>query len=267
MARAAACVLPPLRSGTTANGVYFEVHGSGTPLFLGFPLMASHAAVFGAEAGAVRDRFLAGLVDRYSVLLADYPSIGRSATIPPAQLTLDRVCADMLAVADAAGFTRFAWWGATFGAVTGMTLAARSERVTALLSAGWSPLGTPYPAMVEAARAQSHDPPAHARVVLRDLAQYAQWGTFYSSLGTGWEEGTVPQIRCARAVIYGEQAESSVGDCPLPIAATVRARRAELIRLGWRVVELPGADASLVLQPDSLVPAARSFFDSVLSVS
>jgi len=265
MSRAAAVAVPALRSGTTATGVYYEVHGSGTPLFLGFPFMASHAEVFGAEAGAARDRFVAGLIDRYCVLLADYPSIGRSATIPPAQLTIDRVCSDMLAVADAAGFDRFAWWGATFGAVTGMALAARSDRVTALLSAGWSPLGTPYPAMVEAALAQLHDPPAHARVMLRDLAQYAQWSTFYSSLGAGWEEGTVPRIRCPRAVIYGEHAESSVGDCALPIAATVRARRADLVRRGWRVVELPGADASLVLQPEPLVPAARRFFDSVLS--
>lgn len=267
MSRPAAAAVPSLRSGTTANGVYFEVHGSGTPLFLGFPLMASQTDVFGAEAGAVRDSFLAGLVDRYSVLLTDYPSIGRSTTIPAVQLTLDRVCADMLAVADAASFARFAWWGGTFGAVTGMALAARSDRVTALLSAGWSPLGTPYKGMVAAVLAQLHDPPAHARVILRDLAQYAQWSTFYSSLGEEWEKDTMPRIRCPRAVIYGEQAESSVGDCPLPIAATVRAHRAELVRMGWEVVELPGADASLVLQPDPLVPAARSFFDSVLSVS
>lgn len=267
MSRATAAVMPALRSGTTPSGVYYEVHGSGTPLFLGFPLMASHGEVFGAEAGAARDRFLADLLDRYCVLLADYPSIGRSATIPPAQLTLDRVCADMLAVADDAGVERFAWWGATFGAVTGMALAARSDRVTALLSAGWSPLGMPYPAMVEAALAQLHDPPMHARVMLRDLAQYAQWGTFYSSLGAGWEEGTVARIRCPRAVIYGEHAVSSVGDCPLPIAATVRARRTDLVRLGWEVIEIPGADASLVLQPEPLVPAARRYFDSVLSDS
>ena len=63
---------------------------------MGFPLMASQAEIFGAEAGAMRDAFLAGLTDTCQVLLLDYPSIGRSADIPGDQLTADRVCADRL---------------------------------------------------------------------------------------------------------------------------------------------------------------------------
>lgn len=253
----------PVLDGTTASGLRWELHGRGHPLFLGFPLMASHARIFGPGAAGVREGFLTRLVDRYRVLLVDYPSIGGSATIPPAQLTIDRVCADMLEVADAAGFDRFAWWGGTFGAVTGLALAARSERVSALLCAGWSPLGIPYAGMVEAARAQLHDPPAHARVVLRDPAQYAQWNTFYASLGADWERRTLARVRCPRAVIYGERAESSVGACPLPLAATIRAHRSELESLGWRVVELPGADAGVILDPAAFSPAAREFLDSV----
>lgn len=249
--------------GVTAGGLRFAVHGAGRPLFLGFPLMASHAAIFGAGAAATLDGFLDRLTDRYRVLLVDYPSIGGSASIPPHELTLDRVCDDMLAVADAAGFDRFAWWGGTFGAVTGLALAARSARVSALVCAGWSPLGIPYADMVRAARAQEHDPPPHARVVLREPAQYAQWSTFYGSLGHDWESRTTPRVRCPRAVIYGERAESSVGDCPLPLAASIRARRAELDALGWRVVELPGADAGAILDPAVFAPAAREFLDSV----
>ncbi len=264
MSRHAAAAVPALRSGSTPTGVYFEVHGTGTPLCLGFPMLASHAAVFGEEAGRSRDRFLAGLTDRYSVLLVDYPSIGLSRTIPAQELSIDRVCDDMLAVADAAGFERFAWWGGTFGAVTGLALASRSDRVSALVCAGWSPLGMPYQGMVEAARAQLHDPPAHSRVMLREPAQYAQWCVFYSSLGADWEARTVSRIRCPRTVIYGERAESSVGACPLPIAATLRARGPELQRLGWHVVELQGADAGLILDPGQIVPAARQFLDSVL---
>ena len=256
---------PPFRSGTSSSGVYFEVHGTGTPLFLGFPIMASHAHVFGAAAASVRSGFLTKLVDRYQVLLSDYPSIGRSATIPPSELTIDRVCDDMLGVADAAGVDQFAWWGGTFGAVAGLALAARTDRVTALVSAGWSPLGTPYAGMVSAARVQLHDPPAHARVMLREPGQYLQWSTFYDSLGAGWEATTLSRLRCPRAVIYGERAESSVGDCPLPIAATLRERTPELTQLGWHIVEVPSADASLILEPDRLVPPARTFLDSVFT--
>ncbi|MFO0333648.1 MAG: alpha/beta fold hydrolase [Pseudomonadota bacterium] len=250
-------------AGHTARGVHFEVHGTGAPLFLGFPMMASYAAVFGSAAAATQRGFLDRLADRYRVLTVDYPSIGGSATIPPHELTIDRVCDDMLAVADAAGFDGFAWWGGTFGAVTGLALAARSERVSALVCAGWSPLGIPYSDMVRAAADQLHDPPPHARVVLREPSQYAQWPTFYGSLGPDWERRTVARIDCPRAVIYGEHAESSVGRCPLPLAATIRGCRAELEQLGWSVIELPGADAGVILDPAVLVTAARRFLDSV----
>lgn len=254
-------------SGMSASGVYYEVHGAGVPLFLGFPLMASHAQVFGDAAGKVLDEFLASLTDRYRVLLVDYPSIGRSRTIPSDELTIDRVCTDMLAVADAAGIDRFAWWGGTFGAVTGLALAARSDRITALVSAGWSPLGTPYAAMVLAARAQQQDPPPHSRVMLRSPSQYGQWCTFYGSLTEDWESRMAAGIRCPKAVIYGEHAASSVGTCPLPIADMLRARSNELAAHGWQLVEVPGADANMILEPGRIVPPARRFLDSVLQAS
>jgi pimeloyl-ACP methyl ester carboxylesterase len=256
----------PVSSGTTVSGLRYEVHGSGEPLFLGFPLMASHAEIFGEDAGRVRRGFLERLLDSYRVLFIDYPSIGGSTTIPPSELTVDRVIGDLLEVADAAGFERFAWWGGTFGAVAGMALAARSQRVSALVCAGWSPLGMPYSGIAAAARAQLGDPPPHARAVLRSPSQYAQWCTFYDSLGDAWETRTVPAIRCPRAVIYGEHAATSAGSCPLPLAATIRSRRAELAALGWHVAEIPAADAGLVFEPELLVPAVREFLDTALKI-
>jgi pimeloyl-ACP methyl ester carboxylesterase len=263
----ASIAMQPVARGRTSSGVYYEVHGRGVPLFLGFPVLASYASIFGADAAGVRDGFLARLVDRYSVLLVDYPSIGGSDTIPADALTLDRVCDDLLAVADAAGFDRFAWWGATFGAVAGLELAARTSRVAALVSAGWSPLGMPYDGMVRGAREYGDVPPPHARVILRTPAQYAQWATFYGSLPPRWEEDVNARLTCPRVVVYGANAESSVGSTALPIAATIRASRARLESLGWRLVEVPDADAALVLDPAALVPPARAFLDSVLPES
>jgi len=261
---AALRAIQPERQGS-AHGVYYEVHGHGVPLLLGFPLMASHAEIFGANAAAVRDGFLSRLNGRYRVLIADYPSVGRSRTIPPAELTLERACADMLAVADAAGFGRFAWWGATFGAVIGMALAARTDRITALVNAGWPPLGVPYPAMVKAAMAQLRDPPPHARILLRQPGQYAQWGTFYGSILKDWDSSVVARIRCPRTVIYGARAETSVGDLPMPVADWIRSRRGELEAQGWRLAELPGCDSGVVLDPQALVPSGLAFLDEVLS--
>ncbi len=135
---------------------------------------------------------------------------------------------------------RFAWWGGTFGAVTGIALAARSDRVSALVCAGWPPLGAPYADMVRGARAQLADPPPHARVILREPAQYAQWSTFYASVAAVDEAAQLARLRCPRLVVFGANAESSVGDVPLPLAATIRARRAELEHAGWRLAEVAG---------------------------
>ena len=254
----------PAASGQTAGGVYYEVHGAGVPLFLGFPVMASAEVIPIGERGPLPARYLAGLTDRYRVLVADYPSIGRSRTVPPAEFTVERACADLLAVADAAGFDRFAWWGGTFGAVIGLQLATRTERLTALVTAGWPPLGAPYAAMLEGTRKSVANPPASARVILREPAQYAQWVSFYESLAPWPEASEVARIACPRFVPYGAAGNSSVADLPLPLADTIRARRAELEALGWELAEVPGRDGALILDPETLVPVVRSFLDRVL---
>lgn len=250
-------------SGTTAGGIYYEVHGRGRPLYLGFPIMASHGEIFGAAAGAVRDAFLARLTDRYRVLIADYPNIGRSHSPPPEQMTIDRVCSDLLSVADAAGFDRFAWWGGTFGAVTGLHIAANTDRLTALVCAGWPPVGVSYADMVRGGRAGLADPPAHARVILRTPAQYAQWVTFYESVADWADAESVQRIRCPRAVVYGEHGNSSVADIPLPLVSLIRERREWLQSLGWYVHEIAGADSALILDPNKLVPVVTDWLDGV----
>jgi len=252
-------------SGTTRGGVYYEVHGhSGRPLFLAFPVTASPDALPSGGGPPVGPRFLSRLTDRYRVLVADYPSVGRSATVPPAEFTVGRVCADLLGVADAAGFERFAWWGGTFGAIVGLQLATRTDRLTALVSAGWPPLGGPYAAMLQGTRLNAPNPPAHARAILREPAQYAQWVTFYESLA-GWPEATeVARIACPRLVAYGANAEADVAGIPLRPAATIRERRTELETLGWQVIEVPDRDSALILDPETLVPVVRRFLDRVL---
>lgn len=252
-----------MKAGTTRGGIYYEVHGAGRPLFLGFPIIASHAAIFGEASARVRDDFLDALTDRYRVVLADYPNIGKS-TVPAAnEMTIERVCADMLSVADAADFERFAWWGGTFGAIVGLNLAARTDRLSAVVSAGWPPLDAPYAEMLRGAQANLANPPEHARVILRSPAQYSQWVTFYASLQDWPEADAVAGIRCPRLVVYGANAESSVGDIPLHLGATVRNNCSRLEALGWRVVEVADADAALILQPARLVPVVKGWLDSV----
>jgi len=247
------------------NKIHFEVHGSGIPLFLGFPLMASYAEIFGAASAPVLSGYLDRLTDRYRVLLVDYPSIGKSGSIPTAELTADRVCADLLRTADAAGFDRFAWWGFSWGGAVGLQLASRTDRLTALVCGGWPPLGAQYAELLQAAREAAAKPPASAMAVLRQASQYAQWVTFYESIRDWPEAEAVARITCPRMAFAGSAGDPTAGnDIPVSIATTIRQRRDELEAMGWCVREIPGRDHSVCLDPAIVVPVVREFLDTVL---
>jgi pimeloyl-ACP methyl ester carboxylesterase len=257
--------MKPDSPAVPSTTVHYEVHGAGIPLFLGFPLMASHAEIFGAESAPVLRGYLDRLTDRYRVLLVDYPSIGKSGSIPPAELTADRVCADLLGVADAAGFDRFAWWGFSWGGAVGLQLASRTDRLTALVCGGWPPLGAPYAELLQASREAAANPPASVMAVLRDASQYAQWVTFYASIRDWPEAQAVARIGCPRMTFAGSAGDPTAGhDVPVLIASTIRERRTELEALGWWVREIPGHDHSVCLDPATVVPVVREFLDAVL---
>lgn len=246
------------------SGVYYEVHGSGEPLLLGFPLMASHAEIFGDEAAAVKDGFLAGLTDAWRVLLLDYPNIGRSRETRPEDLTAEQVCRDLLAVADAAGFSRFAYWGYSWGANAGLQLATRTDRLTALVIGGWPPVGAQYADLLAAAEEQMADPPASSHMVLRSPAQYAQWVHYGRSMA-GWDEGqALVRIRCPRLVYAGGEGDVYAGRHLLRNASMLRARRQELEAAGWQVLLIEGRDHALGLDPAAVVPPVRAFLDAEL---
>ena len=62
-------------------------------------------------------------------------------------MTADTV-ADILAIADAAGAETFAWWGYSYGGAVGLQLAARTDRVSALVVGGFPPLWQPLSDML-----------------------------------------------------------------------------------------------------------------------
>src|SRR5262245_22932471 len=69
--------------------------------------------------------------------------------------TIDHVCADMLSVAEKVGAARFAWYGFSWGAVVGLQMAIRTNRLTALACGGWPPLGGQYRETLAAAEAMA----------------------------------------------------------------------------------------------------------------
>jgi pimeloyl-ACP methyl ester carboxylesterase len=248
------------------TGVFHVLHGpaEGRPLLVTLPLMASFDAVFGPALAPVRQGYLDRLTDRYRVLLVDYPSIGQSHDIAPPDLTADRVCADLLGVANAAGFDRFAYWGYSWGGNVGLQLATRTDRLSALVVGGWPALGGPYAALLAAIRQKLPNPEPSSLVVLRSPAQYAQWLHYAESIA-GWpEHDAVAGIHCPRLNVFGSEGDLVEAGIPVPIASNTRRHRAELEALGWRVHEIAGHGHALCMQPEVAVPPVRAFLDEVL---
>jgi pimeloyl-ACP methyl ester carboxylesterase len=247
-----------------ASGVNYALQGQGQPLLLGLPLMASFTQLFGAELQAVLDGYQDRLTDRYRVLRVDYPSIGGSRDIAPDDLSADRVCADLLAVATAAGFDRFAYWGYSWGAAAGLQLAARTDRLTALVLGGWPPLDAPYAGILRATRLKQPDPEPSSLKVLRSKAQYRQWEAYYASMLHWPEAESVASIRCPKMVFFGGDGDLVEAGIPIRIASLIRAHRVRLEQLGWAVHEIPGQGHGVCMAPDLVVPPVRSFLDRVL---
>jgi pimeloyl-ACP methyl ester carboxylesterase len=243
------------------TGVFYTLHGQGRPLMITLPLMASFTEIFGAELEPVLQGYLGRLTDAYRVLLVDYPSIGASRDIAPRELTADRVCADLLGVATAAGFERFAYWGYSWSGAVGLQLASRTDRLDALVIGGWPPLDGPYDAILAAARRKLPNPEPSSLKMLRSPAQYAQWIAYYESM-RGWpERESVERIACARMVLFGGDGDLVEAGIPVTIASNIRRQRATLERLGWTVHEIAGHGHAVCMQPELVVPPVRAFLD------
>jgi pimeloyl-ACP methyl ester carboxylesterase len=182
-----------------------------------------------------------GFVDRYRVILIDYPPLDATAD----SFTPNRVCADILAVADAAAVDRFAWYGYSFSAVVGLQLASRTNRLTALVCGGWPPLGAPYQDMQNA-----QGPNIFAG--------------FYRNL-THWNDReAAAALKVPRLVFAGANDIISAPGVVVRIGSLIAEHRVELETAGWSVRLLDGFAHELGVRPDVVVPVVRQFLDPIL---
>jgi pimeloyl-ACP methyl ester carboxylesterase len=191
------------------------------------------------------------LTDSYRVVVIADPTDNSPANI--ASYTANRVCADVLAVADAAGVDRFAWYGFSFGSVVGLQLASRTDRLSALACGGWPPLGGQYAetlAYAEAEAAQGRTTPAL---------------TFYRSI-RGWpEREAVSKFTCPRMAFAGNKDEFVAGAATrIRIGPLIAEHRAELERMGWTIQLVDGFGHGLGGRPDVIMPILRQFLDPIL---
>jgi pimeloyl-ACP methyl ester carboxylesterase len=235
----------------TSLGVelYYEVHGnpSGPNLFLTVPLSATpHWLVRG-----LKGEYLSHFTDRYKVLLADYPYSGKSDKIPDyKQLTVEQVCSDYLALADAAGMDRFGIAGYSWGGVSSLQLATRSDRVSALAVGGWPALGGPYADLLALSQ----------KFVRWWISSATQWVTYYQGLQSWPEHEEVAKLKMPR-LNYVDSTDDGSGN----LFAHFSENRAELERLGWQTAVIEsGSGHRGGMRPENAGPLLRKFFDSAL---
>lgn len=188
------------------------------------------------------------LMERYRVVVMDYPpAVIRDSTSQSVieSFTPGRVCGDVLAVADAVGADRFAYYGFSWGGVVGLQLATRTDRLSALICAGWPPLGAPYKDMAKA-------------------AGQPIYSTFYEHLTSWREREAISRITCPRLTFAGREDVITTPDVTARIGPLIAEHRNELERMGWRVRLVDGFKHDLGFRADIAMPLVREFLDSVL---
>jgi pimeloyl-ACP methyl ester carboxylesterase len=219
--------------------------------------------------------------------------VPKSDTLTPANLA-----GDLLAVADAAGADRFAYYGYSWLALAGLQLAIRTDRLSALAMGGFPPLDGPYAQMLQvttaahgmamanaaspgstttasqpskqpSAEGESPGEPDWSQVeVSLTEAQTRQFVTLYQALQDFDDRAAQAQLRCPRLCVVGSADEITYderwGGVHVSLAGPVISRRAELEALGWQVRVLEGLDHTQAMQAVHVLPILRPWLISRL---
>jgi pimeloyl-ACP methyl ester carboxylesterase len=262
-----------------------EVEGDGPTVLLAvnpWPVEGAQAEEmrrWGADPALGRS-LIDGLSDNFRVVAFDYE--GHVLQVPkPGTLTPANVAGDLLAVADAAGADRFAYYGYSWLALAGLQLAIRTDRVAALVMGGFPPVDGPYAQMLavtmathELAMANAASPPAteppeepagepdwsQVQVTLSE-AQTRQFVTLYQALRGFDDRAAQARLSCPRLCVVGSADEIDYderwGGVHVSMAGPVIGRRAELEGLGWDVRVLEGLDHMQAMQAAQVLPILR----------
>jgi len=262
----------------------FEVSGDGPALLMPVnprPVegpKADEMRAWGVDPALGRS-LIDGLSDAYRVIAFDYEA---EVLAHPVELTPDRIAADFLAVADAAGAERFAFYGYSWLALSGLQLAMRTDRLTALAMGGFPPLDGPYAQMLAVTRAthaMSGQPAAAESAtttpgddfdwstveVTLTPEQTQQFVTLYEALQE-FDDSAVT-LQCPRLCFAGsadviEYAERW-GGVRVDIAGPLLHRRADLEAAGWDVQVLDGLDHTQAMQAPNVLPVLRPWLDGL----
>ncbi|WP_433514542.1 alpha/beta fold hydrolase [Nonomuraea sp. CA-143628] len=272
-----------LHDGST---IHLEVHGRGPTVLLPVnpvPIEGTKAddmRKWGVDPALGRN-LIDGLSDAFRVVAFDYEG-HVLATPKPDTLTPANIAADLLAVADAVDADRFAYYGYSWLALSGLQLAIRTDRLSALVMGGYPPLDGPYAEMLSVTMAtyemSGQDPAPQqterkadeydwdsAEVTMTE-AQTRQFVTLYEGLQDFDDRAAQASLSCPRLCFAGSADKIEYGErwggVDVDIAGPMVNRRAELEALGWEVRVLDGLDHIQAMQVANVLPVLRPWLES-----
>lgn len=264
-----------------ASSIDIEVSGSGPNLLLPvnpIPIEGDQAEAmrqWGADPALGRN-LIDGLSDLARVIAFDYE--GHVMAHPtPDTLTPENLTRDFLAVADAAGADRFAYYGYSWLGLSGMQLAAATKRLNGLALGGWPPIDAPYADMLKVTTAgwelaigkrhsQKEDAWADASLPPDQAKQFLTLYQALQDFDDRKAEAAIPQD-AEKLAIVGEKDEilygPTWGDVFVSLAAPTINARAELEERGWEVRILEGLDHTTAMLPDAVLPVLRPWLERI----
>ena len=221
-----------------------------------------------------------GLNDKFTVIAFDYEGL-RMQHPAPETLTPENIVKDFLAVADAAGVERFAYYGYSWLALCALQLGIRTDRLWALIMGAYPPIDGPYkemwavtkvtyemalhPDKQEWPTAQKSDNEydwASIELTLSS-AQTKQFHTLYNALQDFDDQAVQSKLTCPRLCFVGsndkQEYSEKWGGVTVDMATPLIKNQDRLKSLGWDVTVLDGLDHTTAMQPANALPVIKQW--------
>jgi hypothetical protein len=262
------------------SAIEVEAHGSGPAILL----PVNPKPIEGPEADekrkwgvdpALGKSLIDGLSDVFTVVAFDYEGHWMAHPAPDT-LTPGNIAKDFLAIADAEGAQRFAYYGYSWLALSGLQLAIRTDRLWALIMGGYPPVDGPYSEMLKVTKA-THEMTIHpekaaaanpesewdAGEFTMSEGQARQFLTLYEAL-RGFDDRSIQsEVTCPRlcfagstdTIVYSER----WGGATVDICGPLVNHAAKIRDFGWDVQVLEGLDHIQAMQPANVLPVVRTW--------
>ncbi|HSW91804.1 MAG TPA: hypothetical protein VLG09_04110 [Candidatus Saccharimonadales bacterium] len=271
-----------LHDGATID---IEISGSGPALLL--PVNPVALVDDEAEAKqkwgvdpALGRHLIDGLNDKFTVIAFDYE--GFRMQRPAAEtLTPDNIVKDFLAVADAAGAEKFAYYGYSWLALCALQLGIRTDRLWALIMGAYPPIDGPYKEMWAVTKA-TYDMALHPEKQDQPTTQKSddgydwdstelslsgeqtkQFFTLYNALQDFDDRAVQDRLTCPRLCFVGsndkQEYNEKWGGVTVDMATPLIKEADALKKYGWDVSILDDLDHISAMQPTNALPVIKQW--------